>query len=171
MQNLFLFSQLRHTIYGTKFKWRRTLLLVIGQHLRLKDLHGGVFVFFSVCSKYWRESVRRQQISIFESILFGLFILPPPPFFSSSLVPRQLFMKNNKTNMCLSQLSLSEVPYTFWKEPYRTTRISTVAKWDYGSGENQYWATRFSTIAKWERGSGRTMGSSQGLLYVSISRL
>ena len=31
----------------------------------------------------------------------------------------------------------------FWKEPYRTTRISTAAKWDYGSEENQYRATCF----------------------------
>ena len=49
--------------------------------------------------------------------------------------------------------------------------ISTVTKWDYGSGENQYRATRFSTIAKWERVSGRTAGNSLGVLYVSISVL
>ena len=34
-------------------------------------------------SKYWRKSARWQQILIFESILFGFFILPTP--FGSSL--------------------------------------------------------------------------------------
>ena len=46
--------------------------------------------------------------------------------------------------------TIVKLRYRFWKEPYRTTRISTVANWDYGSRENQYRATRFSTIAKWE---------------------
>ena len=32
----------------------------------------------------------------------------------------------------------------------QVSRISTVAKRDYGSRENQYQATRFSTIAKWQ---------------------
>ena len=59
--------------------------------------------------------------------------------------------------------------YRFWKVPYRTTRISTVAKWDYGSRENQYRATRFSTIAISEKyGSGRTMETSQVIVVVIL---
>ena len=73
--------------------------------------------------------------------------------------------------MCLSQLSWSW-GYRFWKEPYRATRISTVAQWEYGSRENQCRATRFSTIAKWEiRFRENHGGPSRVLLYVSISVL
>ena len=47
--------------------------------------------------------------------------------------------------------------------------IWTVAKWAYGSGENQFRAICFLTIAiKWECGSGGGGGTPRGPLYVLI---
>ena len=39
---------------------------------------------------------------------------------------------------CVYPATIAKRGTGFWKGPYRTTRISTVAKWDYGSRENQY---------------------------------